>query len=45
VTVLVTGSIPQDELHCPRCGNEELEYIGRELVYAEYVRVVGDTFL
>lgn len=32
-------AIPQDELHCPRCGNEELEYIGRELVYAEYVRV------
>lgn len=32
-------TIPQDELHCPRCGNEELEYIGRELAYAEYVRV------
>ena len=32
-------TIPQDELRCPRCGNEELEYIGRELVYTEYVRV------
>jgi len=21
-------AIPQDELHCPRCGNEELEYNG-----------------
>ena len=32
-------TIPQDELRCSRCGNEELEYIGGELVYTEYVRV------
>jgi len=31
--------IPPQELHCPRCGNEKPEYIGRELVYTEYVRV------
>ena len=31
--------IPQEQLSCPRCGNEELEYIGKELVYTEYVRV------
>jgi len=31
--------IPQGQLSCPRCGNEELEYIGKELVYTEYVRV------
>ena len=32
-------TIPQDQLRCPRCGNEEMERIGKELVYTEYVRV------
>lgn len=32
-------TIPKDERHCPRCGNEALDYIGKELVYTEYVRV------
>ena len=31
--------IPQDKLVCSRCGNEDLEYVGKELVYTEYVRV------
>ncbi len=37
--VIHEHTIPRDELHCLRCGNEELEYIGKELVYTEYVRV------
>ncbi len=37
--VIHEHTIPQDELHCPRCGNGDLEYIGKELVYTEYVRV------
>ena len=37
--VIHEHKIPQDQLSCPRCGNEELEYIGKELVYTEYVRV------
>ena len=32
-------TIPQDQLRCPRCGNEKLARIGKELVYTEYVRV------
>ena len=31
--------LPEDERRCPRCGNQDLEYIGRELAYTEYVRV------
>ena len=31
--------LPEDEHRCPKCGNEELECIGRELAYSEYVRV------
>ena len=32
-------TIPPEELFCPRCGSHELKYIGKELVYTEYVRV------
>ena len=32
-------TIPKEELRCPRCGNENLTYIGRELAYTEYVRI------
>lgn len=32
-------TIPEEDRHCPRCGNETLEYLGKELVYTEYVRV------
>lgn len=32
-------TIAEDERHCPRCGSDELELIGKELVYTEYVRV------
>ena len=31
--------IPEEEKNCPRCGNEELECIGTEVLYSEYVRV------
>ena len=31
--------LPEDERCCPRCGNQDMEYIGRELAYTEYVRV------
>jgi len=37
--VIHEHTIPQDDLSCPRCGNGELECIGKELVYTEYVRV------
>ena len=37
--VIHEHKIPQDQLSCPRCRNEKLEYIGRDLVYTEYVRV------
>lgn len=32
-------TVPENERRCPRCGNENLEYIGKELAYTEYVRV------
>lgn len=32
-------TIAEGELRCPRCGNEKLERIGKELAYTEYVRV------
>lgn len=31
--------IPAEEKKCPRCGNEDLECIGTEVLYSEYVRV------
>ena len=31
--------IPAEEKKCPRCGNEDLEFIGNEVLYSEYVRV------
>ncbi len=38
-TIVHEHTIAEDERCCPRCGNEELEYIGKELVYTEYMRV------
>lgn len=32
-------TLPTEEQHCPRCGNEHLEPIGKELVHTEYIRV------
>lgn len=32
-------AIPEEEKKCPRCGNEDLECIGTEVLYSEYVRV------
>ena len=32
-------AIPEEAKKCPRCGNEELECIGTEVLYSEYVRV------
>ena len=37
--VIHEHTIPQDQRRCPRCGNEELTCIGRELAYVEYVLV------
>ncbi len=31
--------IPEKEKQCPRCGNRDLERIGTEVLYSEYVRV------
>ena len=31
--------LADDDIRCPRCGDEEMECIGRELVYTEYERV------
>ena len=37
--IIQEHKIPQDQLSCTRCGNEELQYIAWDLVYTEYVRV------
>lgn len=32
-------ALPPEQRICPHCGKEELKYVGKELVFTEYVRV------